>query len=81
MVSDGYIQKQSHGELLTLTINTAPLQVNFSRTPLNECQQLQCSGCDVQLTPWRQPQLEHTFTIRARIGQSGGQRGYAGITG
>ena len=60
-----------------------PLQVNFSRTPLNECQQLQCSGCDVPLTPWIQPVLDlgDSFTVHARIGQSGGQRGYAGITG
>ena len=57
--------------------------MNFSRTPLNECQQLQCSASDIQLPPWRQPGLDigDTFTVYARIGQSGGQRGYAGITG
>lgn len=64
-------------------IDTDPLQVNFSRTPLNECQQLQCSGCDVPLTKWTQPVLDlgDSFEINAKIGQSGGQRGYAGITG
>lgn len=66
-----------------LVLLADPLQVNFSRSPLNECQQLQCSGCDVPLTPWRQPELDlgDSFTVHARIGQSGGQRGYAGITG
>ena len=35
------------------------------------------------MTPWKQPvlSLEEETTIRAQIGQSGGQRGYAGITG
>ena len=74
----------SHKNLLpSYMILADPLQVNFSRSPLNECQQLQCSGCDVPLTPWRQPELDlgDNFTVHARIGQSGGQRGYAGITG
>lgn len=68
---------------LTISNDTDPLQVNFSRNPLNECQRLQCSGCDVPLTPWTQPELDlgDDFTIHAKIGQSGGQRGYAGITG
>ena len=59
-----------------------PLQVNFSRTPLNECQQLQCSGCDVPLRPWRQPELDlgDSFAVHARIGQSGGPVSYTHLT-
>ena len=56
------------------------LRVNFSRTAVDECS-LQCSDCEVTLEPWPQPVLEHTTTINARIGQSGSERGYAGITG
>ena len=33
------------------------------------------------MTPWEQPRLPPNTTITARIGQSGGERGYAGITG
>jgi hypothetical protein len=81
--SDVYIFTRNFNTHIPTVIHIDPLQVNFSRNPLNECQQLQCSGCDVPLTPWRQPQLDlgDSFTVHARIGQSGGQRGYAGITG
>ncbi len=57
----------------------ADLKVNFSRSPVDECD-LQCSDCEVVLEPWVRPILDHTTSIRARIGQSGGERGYAGIT-
>jgi len=54
--------------------------VNFSRPAVDECT-LQCSQCEVQAQPWPQPVLPHTTNITTRIGPSGGERGYAGITG
>ena len=54
--------------------------MNFSRSPLDECT-LQCSGCEVPVVPWPRPVLDHTTVINARIGQSGSERGYEGITG
>lgn len=59
---------------------TDDLRVNFSRTPVDECN-LQCTGCSAVIQPWPRPVLEHTTTINARIGQSGSEKGYAGITG
>ena len=64
----------------THTRYTDNLKLNFSRTPVNECD-LKCTQCEVTLDPWPRPVLEHTTVIRAQIGQSGGERGYAGITG
>ena len=60
--------------------NVDDLRVNFSRTPVDECN-LQCADCSVAVQPWPRPVLEHTTTINARIGQSGSEKGYAGITG
>ena len=66
--------------LFLLLLLPADLRVNFSRSPVDECN-LQCSECEVVLEPWPQPEMEHSTTINARIGQSGSERGYAGITG
>ncbi len=58
------------------------LEIEFGRIPVDECGSSSCH-CDSQapLIPWRQSRLEETRTISVRIGQSGGKRGYAGITG
>jgi len=66
--------------MLLIHLLPANLTMNFSRPAVDECA-LQCSQCEVQVQPWPQPVLSHTTTITARIGQSGGERGYAGITG
>ena len=57
-------------------------EIEFGRAPEDECGTASCF-CDIQtpLYPWRQEILEETRTISVRIGQSGGKRGYAGITG
>ncbi len=49
---------------------------------MNECGTASC-GCGRQepLLPWKQEKLPETRIISVRIGHSGGQRGYAGITG
>lgn len=49
---------------------------------MNECGNASC-GCQgrVSMVPWDRERLPETRTISVRIGQSGGKKGYAGITG
>ena len=67
---------------VVITCTGGAIRINFNQTARDECN-LQCSTCEVRVTPWEQPRLslEGETTIRVQIGQSGGQRGYAGITG
>ena len=57
-------------------------KIAFDRAPTNNCGALMCSAAEV--CPWKEEVIDarnKNATFVAEIGQSGGIRGYEGITG
>lgn len=59
------------------------LQMNFGRAPSMKCSALESGDTSSPVTPWMVQHLsgEHTQTFTARLGPTGGDQGYKGITG
>ena len=72
----------TRAEFLVTPTPTADLKLNFGRQGVTTCPEFtRPAGTDSSMTSWTPSRIEGVTSFTVQIGQSGGERGYTGITG